>query len=110
MSEPTIRKLGDVIPGHRLPEALELASQFIDRPVAEVRTAIYYSAEQLETRVTEDPTAPQHIRKWGPHWAIMFSREDGQIDGVFAFLDAEGVSVFDDGVVMKAEENEVDWG
>ncbi|MCR9248575.1 MAG: hypothetical protein NXI31_26410 [bacterium] len=115
MSEPEIRKfedavtkLGDAIPGHPLPVALELASEFAGRPVAEVRIAIYYSARELEARVAEEPAAPQHVRKWEPHWAILFSREEGELDGGFIFLDGMQVCVFDDGVVMASEDNEVD--
>lgn len=110
MADPKIERTEGATPAVPLATALELASRRAGRSADEIRIAIYHSAMELEAAAAEDPTSPRSVRRWEPHWSILFAREEGIIDvghgPGYAFLDGEGVLVFDDGSTTTSEENE----
>src|SRR5262245_34327297 len=69
----------DATPSMRLVDALDLASRRSGRPIADVWSATYVSATQLEQCSSENPDAASHQR-FEPHWRIKFAGKEAIVD------------------------------
>src|SRR5436190_14097080 len=57
-------------------EAIDLACRARGRPMADVRSAEFVSAIQIEAALAKDPGGRQHVTPSDPHWRIRFAGEE----------------------------------
>lgn len=87
-------------------DALALASRRSGRSIAEAWSATYVSALELEAVLAENPTAAKSVRRFEPHWRILFAKREGFVDMgrgpayTFMLESTDHVLVFADGTVL----------
>jgi hypothetical protein len=109
MSDPSEWPWTDATPTLPLVDALQLASRRSGRPIAEVWSARFVSATQLEQCVSENPGVA-NSRGFAPHWRIQFAGQEALVDGAhgssytFRLEPDDDVLVFASGAVTTFSE------
>jgi len=104
----------DATPPMTVVDALGIASRRSGRPIAQVRSATYVSAMELQACLLENPNAGRKMHRFEPHWRIHFAGEEAIFDDghgpgyTFVLGDADDVFVFLDGSALTL--SEVDRG